>query len=78
MLSHVQLSVAPWIVARQAPLPMEFSGQEYWSGLPFPTPIYKYTHIHIFSDVWKFNVSISNIWKTLIEILVRKEKISTI
>ena len=38
MLSHVQLSVAPWIVARQAPLPMEFSGQEYWSGLPFPIP----------------------------------------
>ena len=31
-------SVAPWIVARQAPLPMEFSGQEYWSGLPFPPP----------------------------------------
>ena len=25
-------------VAHQAPLPMEFSRQEYWSGLPFPTP----------------------------------------
>ena len=29
---------APWTVARQAPLSMEFSRQEYWSGLPFPTP----------------------------------------
>ena len=29
--------VSPWTVARQAPLSMEFSRQEYWSGLPFPT-----------------------------------------
>ena len=28
----------PWIVAGQAPLSMEFSRQEYWSGLPFPPP----------------------------------------
>ena len=28
----------PRTVARQAALSMEFSGQEYWSGLPFPTP----------------------------------------
>ena len=27
----------PWTVDLQAPLPMEFSRQEYWSGLPFPT-----------------------------------------
>ena len=27
-----------WIVARQAPLCMGFSRQEYWSGLPFPSP----------------------------------------
>ena len=28
----------PMTVARQAPLSMEFSRQEYWSGLPFPSP----------------------------------------
>ena len=28
----------PWTVAPQAPLPMGFSRQEYWSGLPFPSP----------------------------------------
>ena len=28
----------PWTVARQAPLAMGFSRQEYWSGLPFPSP----------------------------------------
>ena len=30
--------MTPWTVARQAPLSMEFSRQEYWSGLPFPLP----------------------------------------
>ena len=28
----------PWTVARQAPLSMGFSRQEYWRGLPFPSP----------------------------------------
>ena len=28
----------PWTIAHQAPLSMEFSRQEYWSGLPFPSP----------------------------------------
>ena len=37
-LSHVQLSEAPWTIAHQAPLSMEFSRQECWSGLPFPPP----------------------------------------
>jgi len=37
-LSHVQLFATPWTVALQAPLSMEFSRQEYWSGLPFPPP----------------------------------------
>ena len=30
--------VTPWTVAPQAPLAMEFPRQEYWSGLPFPSP----------------------------------------
>ena len=38
VLSHVRLFVTPWTVARQAPLSMGFSRQEYWSGLPFPPP----------------------------------------
>ena len=38
MLSHIQLLVALWIGGRLAPLPMEFSRQEYWGGVPFPTP----------------------------------------
>ena len=38
MSSCVQLFVIPWTVALQAPLSMEFSRQEYSSGLPFPSP----------------------------------------
>ena len=38
MLSCVQLLAIPWTVACQAPLSMEFSRQEYWSGQPFPSP----------------------------------------
>ena len=35
--SHVQLFVIPWTIAHQA-LSVGFSRQEYWSGLPFPSP----------------------------------------
>ena len=38
LLSCVQLFATPWTVASQASLSMESSRQEYWSGLPFPTP----------------------------------------
>ena len=37
-LSCVQLFVTSWTVAHQAPPSMGFSRQEYWSGLPFPSP----------------------------------------
>ena len=37
-LSRVRLFVTPWTVAYQAPPSMGFSRQEYWSGLPFPSP----------------------------------------
>ena len=37
-LSHAQLFGTPWTVAYQAPPSMEFSRQEYRSGLPFPSP----------------------------------------
>ena len=37
-LSRVQLFAIPWAVAYQAPPSLGFSRQEYWSGLPFPSP----------------------------------------
>ena len=38
LLRHVWLFVTPWTIACQASLSVEFSRQEYWSGLPFPYP----------------------------------------
>ena len=38
LLSHVRLFATPWTVAYQAPPSIGFSRQEYWSGLPFPSP----------------------------------------
>ena len=38
-LSHVRLFATPWTIAYQAPLSMGFSRQEYWSGLPFLSPV---------------------------------------
>ena len=37
-LRHVQLFSIPWTAAYQAPPSMGFSRQEYWSGLPLPSP----------------------------------------
>ena len=38
LLSRVRLYVIPWTVAHLAPLSMGFPRQEYWSGVPFPSP----------------------------------------
>ena len=38
LLSRVRLFATPWTVAHQAPQSMEFSRQDSWSGLPFPSP----------------------------------------
>ena len=48
VISHVGLFVTPWPVACKAPLLMEFSRQEYWSGLPFHSPFVRpiITHTH--------------------------------
>ena len=50
-LSPVQLFATPWTVANQAPPPMGFSRQEYWSGLPFPSPVHE-------SEKWKWSRSV--------------------
>ena len=38
LLSRVRLLATPWTAAYQAPPPMGFSRQEYWSGVPLPSP----------------------------------------
>ena len=55
VLSRVWLSGTLWTVVHRAPLSMEFSRQEYWSGLPFPDPRFfsrprNWTHISCIAD----------------------------
>ena len=38
LLSHVRLLATPWTAAHQAPSSMGFASQDYWSGLPLPSP----------------------------------------
>ena len=53
------------VVASQAPLSMEFSRQEYWSGLPFPSPILQCEDVfndrYCWSHLWKVSSSIQHI-----------------
>ena len=49
--SHVWLCVTPWMAAHQAPPSLGFSGQEYWSGLPVPSPLHE-------SEKWKWSHSV--------------------
>ena len=51
VLSHIRLSETPWTVAHQAPPSMGFPRQEYWSGLPFPSPVHE-------SEKWKWSPSV--------------------
>ena len=50
-LSRVQLFATPRTVAYQAPPSMGFSRQEYWSGLPFPSPIFRVNFLYDW-QVW--------------------------
>ena len=61
--SRVRLSATPWTMACQAPLSMGFCRQEYWNGLPFPSPVMKYevtevnevklpSHVRLFATPW--------------------------
>ena len=49
-LSHVQLSATPWTTAYQAPPSIGFSRQEYWSGVPLPSPVFLWRHSKLGSD----------------------------
>ena len=62
LLSHVRFLVTPWTAAHQAPRSMGFSRQEYWSGVPLPSPstyfiIYKLNTNSLESSFSKWQVS---------------------
>ena len=60
-LSRVRLLATPWTAAYQAPPSMGFSRQEYWSGVPLPSPhkyihiLYSYIHTHTYIHTNTYN-----------------------
>ena len=46
LISRVRLCATPETAAHQVPLPLGFSRQEHWSGLPFPSPMYESEIVH--------------------------------
>ena len=61
-LSHVRLPVTPWTAAYQAPPSMGFSRQEYWSGVPLPSPLI-YTTMCKIDSWWEAAYSTgSSVW----------------
>ena len=56
LLSRVRLLVIPWTAAHQAPLSMGFSRQEYWSGVPLPSPKVIIHNINISKSVAFYTV----------------------
>ena len=52
-LSRVRLFATPWTAAYQAPPSTGFSRQEYWSGVPLPSPWYILCIHKYLKDVWK-------------------------
>ena len=57
-LSHVRLLATPWTAAHQAPPSMGFSRQEYWSGVPLPSPMAMLVGMKWY--LWEFYVNLSN------------------
>ena len=53
-LSRVPLSATPWTAAYQAPPSMGFSRQDYWSGVPLPSPATSHTTSLFFSSLFFF------------------------
>jgi len=60
-LSRVQPSATPWTAAFQAPPSMGFSRQEYWSGVPLPSP-WEIINTYYWSPYWKITYVASEAW----------------
>ena len=56
-LSHIRLLATPWTAAYQAPPSMGFSRQEYWSGVPLPSP-------WLYLRLYKYSITVKTILST--------------
>ena len=75
-LSRVRLLATPWTAAYQAPPSMGFSRQEYWSGVPLPSPVEMSTHGDLFQggkikflyrEIVSMDMSLSKLWELVMD-----------
>ena len=71
--SHVRLLATPWTAAYQAPPSMGFSRQEYWSGVPLPSP--NITLEGINSRISEAEEQLSDLEDRMVEITAMKQNI---
>ena len=71
LLSRVRLFATPWTAAYQAPPSMGLSRQEYWSGVPSPSPMLMDTYRNKFSEVRKFVFALVFVkWELVLSVIV--------
>ena len=76
-LSRVRLLATPWTAAHQVPPSMGFSRQEYWSGVPLPSPSSSTTQTHLGLGPWAFSsvyISLFSYFETHFDSYVVKKK----
>ena len=61
-LSHVRLFASPWTITCQAPPSMGFSWQEYWSGVPLPSPFMAEYYSYLCVLVVQLCPTLSTLW----------------
>ena len=69
-LSRIRLFTTPWAAAYQAPLPTGFSSQEYWNGVPLPSPYSKFFQFfpHLYGNFYT-RTSYESPWSNITQIL---------
>ena len=76
-LSHVRLFATPWTAAYQAPSSMGFSRQEYWSGVPLPSPL-QYKVKYFLKNRKKKKVRSLITWQRIKKLIIVKYLLCTI
>ena len=69
-LSHVRFFTTPWTAAHQAPPSMGFSRQEYWSGVPSPSPSAG-GHKHLVGSTFLYDHSSKGTWASQVTLMVK-------
>ena len=72
LLSCVRLLATPWTAAYQAPPSMGFSMQEYWSGLPLPSPRQRYRYWQNIGILYRKNIHVVSLYSMVLCFFIQR------